>query len=310
MKKANLFAASGQLAWKTENISKLHGLGVEAVLDDYWLTIDHAFEHGAKKAEHWAKLCQCTTADWLWAVRGGSGSVHMLPFLEPLSLPKKVVVGFSDLTALLNYLVQHKGFIACHAPDVNGFLKSTASEQQAVLKRLNGNWHGELAAELAENLLVWRPGRAQAKLIGGNLTTIASLIGTPWQLQPKGCVCFLEDVHEPLYRIERLLAQLWYAGFFKHLNGLVFGEFLCQNSPIDSQKLQKVFQPYLEQLNIPVIAGFPAGHGLVNRPLPLGAVVELNTHPLSFKTIQFNPQSVQTTVNSNHSQFKIRQLNL
>lgn len=286
MKKASLFVASSQVVWDTKNISKLHSLGIEAELDENTLGFNYGYAHGAKKAEHFAYLCKHSLANWLWAIRGGSGSVHMLPFLERLKhldIPPKTVVGFSDLTALFNYLVQHKGFTAVHAPNVHSFLRAAPSEQQAVLKRLNGCWQGNLADELTQNLVVWKAGNVTAKLIGGNLATIASLVGTPWQLQPEGCICFLEDVHEPLYRLERLFAQLWYSGFFKRLSGLVFGDFLCQAQPIGLKDLKNILQPYLEQLNIPVIAGFPAGHGVVNRPLPLGAMVELKTESLTFQ---------------------------
>jgi muramoyltetrapeptide carboxypeptidase len=107
-------------------------------------------------------------------------------------------------------------------------------------------------------------------LIGGNLSLVAALLGTPWAWDATGAVLFLEDVNEELYRVDRLLTQLRLAGVLDVVNGFVLGSFTEATSP------QPLLHQMLERSSKPVLAGWPSGHGTPNRPLPLGIEVELD----------------------------------
>ena len=118
------------------------------------------------------------------------------------------------------------------------------------------------------------PGRAEGRLIGGNLSLIAALLGTPWALQPQGAILFIEDVSEALYRADRLLTQLRLAGVLDAAAGFLIGSFTESESPL--HLLQQTLLPVCRQQNKPLLSGWPSGHGTPNRPLPLGLRVVLD----------------------------------
>jgi muramoyltetrapeptide carboxypeptidase len=117
----------------------------------------------------------------------------------------------------------------------------------------------------------WRvAGRARGRLVGGNLSLVAALLGTPWAWPVAGAILFLEDVCEAPYRIDRLLTQLRLAGVLDAASGFVLGSFTEGDDPT------AVLQEHLAGLGKPLLAGWPAGHGRPNRPLPLGLRVALD----------------------------------
>jgi muramoyltetrapeptide carboxypeptidase len=113
------------------------------------------------------------------------------------------------------------------------------------------------------------PGTATGPLIGGNLSLVAALLGTPWAWPAEGAILFLEDINEEPYRVDRLLTQLRLAGVLDAVAGLVLGSFTEGGAP------EGVLQQMLGGLGKPVLGGWPAGHGTPNRPLPLGLTVRL-----------------------------------
>ena len=115
-----------------------------------------------------------------------------------------------------------------------------------------------------------REGIAEGPLIGGNLSLVAALCGTPWAFDARGAVLFLEDINEEPYRVDRLLCQLRLAGVLDAASGFLIGSFTETASP------QSVLAEYLHPLNKPILDGWPAGHGSPNRALPIGARVRLD----------------------------------
>jgi muramoyltetrapeptide carboxypeptidase len=111
---------------------------------------------------------------------------------------------------------------------------------------------------------------ATGRLVGGNLSIVASLLGTPWALPIQGSILFLEDVSEALYRVDRLLTQLRHAGVLAGARGFLLGSFTEDADPA------AVLREHLAGLGKPVLAGWPAGHGRPNRALPLGVRVTLD----------------------------------
>jgi muramoyltetrapeptide carboxypeptidase len=118
-----------------------------------------------------------------------------------------------------------------------------------------------------------RPGVAEGPLIGGNLSLVAALLGTPWAWDARGAILFLEDVNEEPYRVDRLLTQLRLAGVLDAAAGFVLGSFTEEASPMG------LLQEMLGGLGKPVLAGWPSGHGTPNRPLPMGLRVRLDARP-------------------------------
>jgi muramoyltetrapeptide carboxypeptidase len=116
------------------------------------------------------------------------------------------------------------------------------------------------------------PGAARGPLIGGNLTTLCHLVGTPYALPLAGHVLFLEDHNEPPYRVDRLLQQLRLSGSLNRVKAMILGSFTCCD---DLQRIWEIFAALGEALGIPILAGLPAGHQPDNFTLPIGAEVEV-----------------------------------
>ncbi len=114
------------------------------------------------------------------------------------------------------------------------------------------------------------PGLASGRLVGGNLSLVAALLGTPWAWPTDGAILFLEDVSEALYRVDRLLTQLRLAGVLSGTRGFLLGSFTEDADPV------ALLREHLAALGKPVLAGWPAGHRQPNRALPLGARVTLD----------------------------------
>jgi muramoyltetrapeptide carboxypeptidase len=210
----------------------------------------------------------------VFCLRGGWGSARLLPHIDSALLRAHVkpFIGYSDITAL-HALLQREGLISFHAPmPASDLVDSGAEDDAAALFALlmqplpAGN-------VFAPALLpgAWRfGGTASGRLVGGNLSLIASLCGTPWALDARGAILFIEDVSEALYRVDRLLTQLRHCGVLEEASGFLLGSFTEDADPT------AVLREHLAGLGKPVLAGWPAGHGRPNRALPLGAVATLD----------------------------------
>jgi muramoyltetrapeptide carboxypeptidase len=124
------------------------------------------------------------------------------------------------------------------------------------------------------------PGRASGRLVGGNLSLVAALCGTPWQLRTAGALLFLEEVGESAYRIDRSLVQLRQAGLLQAAAGFVLGSFT------DGDDATPVLQAHLGGLGKPVLAGWPTGHGTPHQPLPLGVAMALDAGAATLQLAQ------------------------
>ncbi|WP_157627827.1 S66 peptidase family protein [Thermodesulfatator autotrophicus] len=197
---------------------------------------------------------------FLWASRGGYGSLRLLPLLDELVERVRPVwiIGFSDVSILLNYFFTRFGLVTLHAPVVASLFETSLCTL-AVLK--NVLLRGKNIFLTGE---VWREGEAQGILIGGNLVSLVSLLGSRWAPDFSGKLLFLEEVNEDLYRLDRLITQLYHAGVFKKISGLLLGEF----KGVSYQEIKPLF---LEVFNGPILAGLPVGHGIKNYPLFIGA---------------------------------------
>ncbi len=215
----------------------------------------------------------------IFALRGGYGTTRLLPLLD-LDLIRAnptIFVGSSDVTALLTALVQQAGLVAFHGPSATEpFYRESDPE---VLKRF---WSllsvpEPLGEVRPSGLRVLRGGRARGRLMGGCLSLLAATAGTPWQLNARGAVLFLEDVDEAAYRIDRMLTQLSQAGALEGVVAVVVGEMVrCPVPQGESWSLDDVILDRLGHLDVPILAGFPAGHGRNEVVLPLGVEVEVD----------------------------------
>jgi muramoyltetrapeptide carboxypeptidase len=207
-------------------------------------------------------------------LRGGWGSARLLDRIDSalLRANPKLFIGYSDITALHALLVR-EGAFAIHGPMAASDLAQGGAPDDAralfdLLMRPLPAGH-RFAPALAAD--AWHVGgRCSGRLVGGNLSIVASLLGTPWAWPSEGSILFLEDVSEAVYRVDRLLTQLRLAGVLQGARGFLLGSFTEDADPA------AVLREHLAALGKPVLAGWPAGHGRPNRALPLGARVTLD----------------------------------
>jgi muramoyltetrapeptide carboxypeptidase len=201
----------------------------------------------------------------VFCARGGYGTPRLLPLLDEnaVSRDPKIVMGFSDATGLLAGLYRRCGLVGFHGP-----MGATFSGGPAERTRIADLLFSDSVPSLrSPGVRALQPGKARGPLVGGNLSVFCGLLGTPFFAPVDGGLLFLEEVGEPLYKIDRLLTQLRLAGVFDRIAGLGLGSWTDCGPHGDLEAL------ILERLNrpdIPVLAGLPAGHGPDNHPFPLG----------------------------------------
>jgi muramoyltetrapeptide carboxypeptidase len=219
-------------------------------------------------------------------IRGGYGSMRILDRIDAglVRRAAKLLIGYSDITAL-HALWAQQGLASLHAPMAASdmLLPGHEADRDAFFGLLrDGLMAGQMLAPALEPTAasLCRPGVAEGPLIGGNLSLVAALLGTPWAWDARGAILFLEDVNEEPYRVDRLLTQLRLAGVLDAAAGFVLGSFTEEASPMG------LLQEMLGGLGKPVLAGWPSGHGTPNRPLPMGLRVRLDAQAGSLTLLQ------------------------
>jgi len=205
-------------------------------------------------------------------LRGGYGAMRLLDGIDATLVrsSRKLLIGYSDITAL-HALWCREGLASVHAPMPASDLGKPGREgdEQALFALLKEGLPAGSVMQPALDLEGLRhPGTADGLLVGGNLSLVAALLGTPWAWPREGVILFLEDVSEQLYRVDRLLTQLRLAGVLDGAAGFVLGSFTESESP--TPLLRELLLPLCQRSGKPLLGGWPAGHGTPNRPLPLG----------------------------------------
>ena len=226
--------------------------------------------------------------DAVWCIRGGYGCSRLLAHL-PYKLIRnnpKILIGYSDITALLQAIHQQTGLVCFHGPvGTSDFTDYTLKQMQAILMNPSNSQliqmypHEKADEDQNYSAEVIRGGRARGVLAGGNLSLLTSLVGTPYELDLQGKLLFIEDVGEQPYRIDRMLTQVLQSGKLKRAAGIVLGIFEdCQaKNPEFSLSLKETLKDRLYDLGIPVLYGFSFGHIANQCTFPLGIEAELDT---------------------------------
>lgn len=207
----------------------------------------------------------------IFGARGGYGCGRLLPLLDFAKIARtpKAFVGFSDATFLLNALAQSAGMVSFHGPMVAmDFARGLSRRSFDHLRRL---LMGELPGFELEAREAVHPGAAEGELAGGCLSVVVAMLATPWAVDFRGKVVFLEDTGEKAYRIDRMLVQLKHSGALAQAAAIVFGAIRpVDGSDQESRLISGFIAEQTAEFGIPVIAGVEAGHGTENLTLPLG----------------------------------------
>jgi muramoyltetrapeptide carboxypeptidase len=230
------------------------------------------------------------TVKALVPVRGGWGSARLLPHLDydVIRRNPKVVIGFSDVSALLLGIQARTGLVTFHGPmGISDFVPFTVAELRRVLfdgaaARLGATAEGDGSTPGLETIV---PGRARGRLLGGNLTVLSSIVGSPYLDRGRDLILFLEEVREPISEVSRRLTQLELAGVLGRAHGLVFGECTRCAPPLADRSLtlEKVLAEQIAPLGVPAWWGAPIGHTDRQLTIPLGVRAEIDA---SARTIQ------------------------
>jgi muramoyltetrapeptide carboxypeptidase len=257
---------------------QLPPFGVEAILSTH-IFAQHRYLAGTtqQRIADLKHACEHPDIDAIWCGRGGTGAAQLLPDLDTWLL-NKPIIGYSDSTVLLNYIAM-RGGQAIHAPVFQeiavknlGEYSSISNDAQEVLALLSPLFatqpqHYPVSAYNADATVSTITG----KILGGNLTTLCSVQGTPWALKlEQPSILLLEDVGEPFYRLERLLLQLLQSVDISQLKAIVFGDFYqCPQKNVP-HSLIEIFAEHCQRFNIPLFVGDWFGHGERNRPFWIG----------------------------------------
>lgn len=236
---------------------------------------------------HWAFADSEVSA--VWCVRGGDGAPRLLPEVDfdLVRRNPKIFVGFSDITALHVAFHQNCGLVTFHGPvGTSTFSDYTRKHVLEVLTNPHAPYSIGLSPEqAAQDSELYRthvitPGKARGRLLGGNLSLLTSLAGTPWALRDlRGRLLFLEEVDEQPYRVDRMLTQLRQSADLRSLSGIAIGVFAKCVATVEkpSPPVLEVIIDRLGDLGIPVIYGLSFGHVRDQFTLPIGIEAELDT---------------------------------
>ncbi len=231
----------------------------------------------------------------IWAVRGGSGAAQMLPLIDYDLIRRhpKILVGYSDITALHLAILRLSGLVTFHGPVASAnFTDYTATQLAAVLMHPRQEMTIYMSNENAKRgvdtpefrLKTLRAGVAEGRLVGGNLSVLASLIGTPYAADIRDAILFLEDVREAPYRIERMLTQLNQSQPMHTAAGVMLGMFTrstasTENATADepSLTLDQALNDHFASLSIPSVYGYSFGHIAHQFTIPVGIRARLDT---------------------------------
>lgn len=227
--------------------------------------------------------------DAIFCLRGGYGTTRMLPYLDydVIRANPKVITGYSDITGLINAITQKTGLVTFHGPiAMQNFSDYTLSEYRKVL--VEPAKSAVIAAappfetrpgliDKTNRILTITGGKARGRLIGGNLTLLTSINGTPYEPDYEGAILFLEDVDEAPYRVDRMLTELWLSGHLQNVAGVALGKFTETGGYGGNEfSLEDVFRMRFEPLGVPTVRGLMIGHVEDQTTVPVGIEAELD----------------------------------
>jgi len=209
----------------------------------------------------------------VFCARGGYGATRLLSRLGtagPVG-PPKLLIGFSDITALHLWLQAH-GRASVHGPVLTQLGRLPAATRTRLFDLLESS----SAAAALKGTTTYVGGAAEGPLLGGNLSVLTRMLGTPFMPALEGAILLLEDQGERPYRLDRMWTHLQLAGVFARVRGIALGTFSACEDPDAAYSSADVLRELAASAGLPCAAGFPVGHGDVNEPVPLGVRVRLD----------------------------------
>lgn len=236
----------------------------------------------AEKAQALEDLWSDPDVKAIMSARGGNEAAEILPLLDykKISVMPKILIGFSDVTSLLLAINKHSGIVTFHGPMLNSLKGIDQGHLSQCFRMLSGH---EKNIDLSGSQPL-QTGTAQGRLIGGNLSVLCSLMGTPYQPDFKDALLFLEDIGDELSRINRFFLQLKLAGVFNQISGLIVGNFsdLTDEGRLKfDRSVEDMVKHHARGTSFPIVTDAPFGHQDSLVTIPVGAPAELNVTSVS-----------------------------
>ena len=258
----------------SQGLSTVESLGFRTLVnDEIFEKTGYLAGTDAQRAQLVNRLFKDPEVQAIVCARGGFGSLRILPLVDfdVVRENPKVFIGFSDITALLAAIKARSGLVTFHGPMVTTL--ATAPEFTCDILTTAIASDAPLEITPADGIVI-QAGQAKGPIIGGNLSTLCHLLGTPFQAEFKNHILLFEDRGEARYRIDRMVSQMKLAGCFEGIAGLVLGSFEDCGA-LDG--IYRIFREHFQDIHIPILAGFDMGHGKQNLTVPFGIEATLDT---------------------------------
>ena len=210
----------------------------------------------------------------IWCLRGGYGSLRLLPDLAKIKKPSKVklLIGISDITSLHNFFNHQWQWPSLHGAllDRIGQKNKVSPAIQKEMKRILWGESKEVVFKKLKpmNAAAKKVRRIKAPVVGGNLATLQPTLGTPYEFELNNKFLFLEDIGERGYKLDRMLVHFQQAGKLKHCKGILLGHFTGGDEPQGGNWVKKALLAWAQESNVPVFSGMESGHDVNLRPVP------------------------------------------
>lgn len=232
-------------------------------------------------------------ADAILCIRGGYGCSRIIDQIDYELIKKhpKIFIGYSDITALLNAIWQKTGLITFHGVvGTSAFTPYTRQQFENIVTNQSSKY--QINTKQPDDLNIIHEGKCNGQLVGGNLSIIISLIGTPYEINFENKILFIEEVNEAPYKIDRMLTQLLLNGNIKNAAGIILGKFNgcdidhAEITVNNSLSLNEIFDNRLKKLSIPVLSGFSFGHVMDQALFPIGIKAGFDTADAKIQIIE------------------------
>lgn len=278
-------ASAASVAMIRRGVATFETFGCEVVIGDTIKEQDRSYRYFSageeERASEFMSFINDSSVDAIICGRGGYGVMRILDHLdwEAIKQNPKIIMGFSDITALVNPVYSLANIISFHGPvGYSSFNKYTTDHVRKLL--FNENWD-TLEVDFSQGSSIGTAEIAEGELVGGNLKLVVSILGTPFEPDFNNKILFLEDVSEQPYKIDRMLTQLRLAGVFNKVKAVLVGNIGPLDKrygfePYGSYTIREVFEQLLVPTGLPVLVDLPFGHTRNNLAMPIGAQVSID----------------------------------
>lgn len=281
-------------------VESMEALGLKVKLGEHVRTRHgHLAGTDEERAQEFNAMWRDPEVDAIICLRGGSGAARILPLLDykAIEANPKIFIGYSDITALHLAIYKHTGLVTFHGPLATSTWNKFAVEhfrkllfEAEAMQFENPSDKSGLLTQTKNRIRTIHPGTATGELLGGNLSVLTNIMGTPYfPTDWKNKILYLEDVGEKIYAVDRMMSQLQLGGVLENISGFIFGKCTeCDpggSSGYGSLTLEEVIDHYIKPLEIPAFSGAMIGHISDNVTIPNGIRAEMNAEAGTFKLL-------------------------